>query len=485
MRRPNELETGLLTGLIAGLAGGVLLAASASAAEVLTTSGSLIGDSSAVNFIAVSIAGAVLGTGFGALVSRYRPAAGETVFWGVVYGTVWWYLGWLTLLPLFRGDGLTWGLEAAQIAFPLLVGQLMYGAGTGATLALLRWRPGRSGQVAVNAGALIRGALAGLAAGALLGAMLDSQGSLAPVAAMVDSESHMTARWITAGIGLAAGILFAVLYPGSGTGPGPGLVRGSVYGLLWWVVGALTLVPTFNGSGLGWSLSDVQRGIVNLPANLLFGVSVALFYGWLGSVWRILFSEVGSPGDEGVGTQGLRIAGRSLLAGLVGGGLFSLVMLETGFLSAVAELVGSTSPVAGFFVHLAIATVVGTSYGLLFNRQSYDLGSALGWGVSYGFFWWILGPLTLMPIFLGADPQWTVEAVSRVFPNLVGHLAYGAGLGITYHILEARYRPWWLPRSVLAATRADQRRQQVLTAAPALWTVLVLVGLTLPVLLGG
>ena len=187
--------------------------------------------------------------------------------------------------------------------------------------------------------------------------------------------------------------------------------------------------------------------------------------------------------QEGVGIQGLRIVGRSILGGLVGGLLFSIVMLQTDFLPNVADLVGSTSPVTGFFVHLGIATVIGTSYGVLFRRQSYDVGSALGWGVSYGLFWAILGPLTLMPIFLGSSPQWTVEGVEAAFPNLVGHLAYGAGLGITFYILEARYNPWWIPRTEAQAIRVVRRKEQVLTSAPALWTLLVAVGLTLPVLL--
>ena len=84
--------------------------------------------------------------------------------------------------------------------------------------------------------------------------------------------------------------------------------------------------------------------------------------------------------EEGVGTQGLRILGRSLLGGLIGGILFSLVMLQIGFLDNVAGLIGSSSPVAGFFVHLIIASIIGISYGLLFHRQAFDVASAIGWG---------------------------------------------------------------------------------------------------------
>lgn len=68
-------------------------------------------------------------------------------------------------------------------------------------------------------------------------------------------------------------------------------------------------------------------------------------------------------------------------------------MLQIGFLPVFARLIGSTSAVTGLIVQLVVADLIGASYGLLFRRQSYDIGSALGWGVSYGFFWWVLGPL--------------------------------------------------------------------------------------------
>ena len=105
------------------------------------------------------------------------------------------------------------------------------------------------------------------------------------------------------------------------------------------------------------------------------------------------------------------------------------------------------------------------------------------WGVSYGFFWAVLGPMTLMPVLLGGTPQWTAEAAASVFPNLIGHLGYGAGLGITFYLLEVRYSPWWIPRTEVQAARLERRREQVQTSGPALWTLLVLMGLTLPVLL--
>ena len=486
MMRAGVLRVGVLPGVLAGLVGGAVFGVTMDELGRLPEIAEIVrSDSGAVGLGVVLVVGSILGAVFGALVWHQRPGAGETLFWGLVYGVFWWYLGPLTLTPLVEGDNLSWDVSSAQAEFPLLVGHVLYGAATGLALVLFQWRRYLADQpLRIDGGALLRGGLAGLLSAGLLGVMLNVQDQLLTMSAMVDSESSFTAWGITVVIGLIAGLAFALLYPRAADGAGVGLVRGMTYGFFWWVLGGLTLVPLIGGDGLPWLLEEVRDDFGTLPAYLFFGTAVSLFYQWLGALVRLLFSDfVAGDAWEGVGTQGLRIVGRSVAGGLVGGLLFSIIMLQTDFLPFVADLIGSTSKVAGFFVHLGIATVIGTSYGLLFSRQSYDVASALGWGVSYGFLWAILGPMTLMPIFLGLGPQWSVEGVASTFPNLIGHLAYGAGLGITFYLLEARYNPWWIPRTETQAARVTLHKEQVLTSAPALWTLLVAVSLTLPVLL--
>ncbi len=486
--RTDFWRTGVVPGLLAGIAGGLVLGVTMAGLGMLPAMGQVVRvDTALVGFLLLLAVAAVMGAGFGALVWYQRPGAGETLVWGLVYGTFWWYLGPLTLLPLLRGQGLTWDVNSAQAAFPVLLGLVLYGATTGLVLVLLQWK--RHSPVITEhfgGGTLIRGVLAGLLAAGLLGAALGAQSQLLAATAPLNGGSNFAAWLITLVIGLLAGGGFAVLYSNPPDGSGAGLIRGTAYGFLWWIVGALTLVPLLGGAGLTWTVEGIGTVFATLPGYLLFGAAVALFYQWLGALGRLLFSDFVPGGDdEGVGTQGLRIAGRSVLAGLVGGLLFSLVMFQIGFLPSVASLVGTTSALAGFLVHLGIAVLVGTSYGVLFRRQSYDIGSALGWGLSYGFFWSILGPLTLMPIFLGGTPQWSAAAVAATFPNLIGHLAYGVGLGVIFYLLEVRYSPWWVPRGQAEVARVAHHQEQVLTSAPALWALLIAIGLTLPVLLAG
>ena len=444
-------------------------------------------DSALAALAGTILVGALLGAGFGLLIRRQRHGVGESLFWGMSYGIFWWVLGHLTLIPLLSSGSFTWDLSATQAGFPGLIGFLVYGSLTGLLLALFRLRS--SAAALPSVGTFGRGALAGMVAAWLLGILLDAQEHLVPMGAMIagdlDNEPRIAAWGIIFFIGVLAGLLFAALYPAPADGAGVAVIRGAAYGFFWWVVGALTLLPLLSGSGLSWSIDQVRADFATLPGFILFGSVLALLYQWFHRLVQILLSEdAGDRRQEGPGVQTLRALGRGALAGLVGGGIFTFVMLQIGFLPDVASLVGSSSPRTGLLVHFIIAILIGMSYGLLFRRQSFDLSSALGWGLSYGFIWWILGALTLMPVFLGGNPQWTAPGAALAFPALVGHLGYGAGLGLTFYLLEARDRPWWLSRSDSEAERIARQKEQILTSAPAIWVLVVMIALTLPVLLG-
>ena len=282
---------------------------------------------------------------------------------------------------------------------------------------------------------------------------------------------------------MAWSLLFAMAHPASTSTVGAALVRGAGFGTLLWVVGGLTILPLLRGVGLDWAIPDAQAAFPALLGSVLFASATAIAYHWLTRITPILFSDDDPVTQPDGGAWGLRAVLRGGAAGLVGGLLFTVVMVAIGYLPIVASLVGSGSELVGLVVHLAIAVTIGASYGVLFRRQAFDAGAAVGWGVSYGFVWWILGPLTLAPMMLGADPAWTVEGAATAFPSLIGHLAYGAGLGLTYYVLEGRYTPWWISRSEREAQRMAGHRIMAGSAGPALWALLVLVAVLMPTVL--
>ena len=486
MKGSDVLGRVVAPGALAGLSGGAVFGVAMSQLGVLPTIASLVrADSTVIGLVVHMVIAAIIGVGFAVLVLQQRWGLGEMLFWGLTYGLFWWYLGALTLLPLFLGRPVDWALGSAQQQFPSLVGHLLYGATTGLAFGLFQRDGARAAAAPSSSAVLLRGGVAGIAASVLLGAALSSQNQLLAGYTMMTGASGLI-TWIgTLLIGGLSGLGYAALYPRPPRNSGTTLIRGMTYGFLWWILGALTILPLIDGAGLTWTIAAARSGFVTLPGYLLFGSGTALLYQWLSAIVRLLFSDNTRRYDEeGAGTVGLRTVARGGLAGLLGGLLFTLVMLQLGFLSTVAALVGSSSSTTGLFVHLLIANLIGASYGLLFRRQSYDITSGLGWGVAYGFFWWVLGALTLLPVLLGGSPQWTAAEAASSFPSLVGHLAYGAGLGIVFYRLEARHNPWWISRTQADQARARQLKEQLQSSAPALWALVVVIALTIPMILG-
>lgn len=478
----------LMPGVIAGLVGGVVFGVAMAEYGALPTIASLVrADTAGAGFAVHMAIAALIGAGFGLLVQRLRSGPGETLLWGLAYGAVWWFIGPLTLLPLLLGEPATWTLAAAREAFPSLLGHVFYGAATALALSALRGLLGsrpdaESVRSGLTRGAVFRGLGAGLIGAGLLELTLDGSTRLAGL--MPAAASGRPAAWLA--VGLVFGIGYGVLFPALTGSPGAALTRGMTYGFAWWVAVALTLVPLLDGAGLAWSLEAARDAWATFPGCLLLGAAVGLIYRWLEGMRRLLFvQDVRNLSRESAGARGLRALGWGALAGLGGGAVFTLVMVQIGFLPTVAALVGSRSEVVGLVVHLLISELIGASYGLLFRRQSFDSGSALGWGVSYGLLWWVLGPLTLLPVLLGGSPQWTLAAAAATFPSLIGHLAYGAALGLVFHGLEVRFSPWWITRNELEAGRAQFRRDQVLGSAPALWALIAMFAVTVPLLLAG
>jgi hypothetical protein len=136
-----------------------------------------------------------------------------------------------------------------------------------------------------------------------------------------------------------------------------------------------------------------------------------------------------------------------IYGGLAGGVIFGIMMGMMGMLPMIAKMVDGSSPAIGFGVHLIISAIIGAIFAVLVGARVQTLGAAVIAGAVYGLVWWFLGPLTLMPLFMGmgVGMNWTGVAMAAAMPSLVGHLVYGAILGAVYA---------WLERPVAVARRA-------------------------------
>jgi uncharacterized membrane protein YagU involved in acid resistance len=135
----------------------------------------------------------------------------------------------------------------------------------------------------------------------------------------------------------------------------------------------------------------------------------------------------------------------AIVAGVGGGLPFGLLMAwvmapapnggQIPLMGMVAMVVRSDSLLIGWLYHLFNSIVIGGCFGLLVGGYVTSYRAGLSWGALYGFGWWILGGLTLMPLLLGM-PVFAPVLMEPMRPvalaSLVGHLMYGVILGVSF-----------------------------------------------------
>ena len=119
------------------------------------------------------------------------------------------------------------------------------------------------------------------------------------------------------------------------------------------------------------------------------------------------------------------------------------------------------TPPQGWLFHLLVSGVLGLLFGLWFGVRVRTAGSALMWGQAYGMLWWLLGPLTLVPLVAGRGLQWTVPALQESFPHLLALMVgFGAVLGLAMYGLGRLlpFIPAADPPPTAASARIARRR---------------------------
>ena len=473
----SSLITALILCSLVGLLGGV-------ACVILNVS--------SINFVATIVLGAMYGLIF-ALVGAPRaftPGAG--LLWGLGYAFLLWLAIPAGILPVASGAMPDMGmLDAARAHFPELVAYVLcFGLPLGVALGIWGSLRPHTGRVKYSWGrAIVVGGLAGIVGGWAFGKWMEQVDFFPLVANIVGADMREIGVTLHFVFALIIGATFGLLFQNDVRGHGSSMGWGLAYGIFWWFLGPLTLLPILLGQWPNWMQQwSYQHGgelFGSLVGHVIYGLILGLVYATIDRLWVGFFTE-SDPihrEPEGSGARFLYAMRGGAIASLAGGLLFSIVMVVTGVLPKVGMIIRIESAFVGFIVHLGISVLVGMSYGVLFQREAPNFGSGLAWGLLYGLIWWFLGPLTLMPILLGSQFQWTTEVAGALLPSLIGHLIYGAATAFVFMLLERRHSDWLLidPR---VAAREARRTRPVGTPAPALWLFALGMGVLLPILLG-
>ena len=462
---PNRVVPVLLCG-VTGLLGGLTLMASVQA-----------------TVITGPVLGTLYGVVFALLFCSRAQGPGAGLLWGLGYALLLWLAVVTVILRLVEARVTSLDqLQTNRDNFPDLVGYILcIGAPLGSVLgAYVAQRSPRSFSWGR---ALVGGSFAGLVGGWVFGQWMAQVNFYPLIAQLLGSNSRMAGESLHFLFAAIIGITFALLFQREVRGIGSSMACGVAYGIFWWFLGPLTILPLWLRHPLDWSSEHSSELFGSLIGHIIYGLIVGLLYSAVDRLW-VRFVTDSDPirrEPEGPGVRLIRTVQWGALAGIAGGLLYALVLVATGSWGLIAAVVGGNSSWLGLVTHMAISILMGVSYGLLFQREAPNMASGIGWGLVYGMIGWFAGPLTLLPILKGV-PLWTPAEDRAQFPALVGQLIYGAVAGAAFWILEKRHSEWLLLDPRIAAREARLRRP-VGTPAPALWLFVLGMGVLLPVLL--
>ncbi len=428
--------------------------------------------------------GLLFGLVFAIFFAKRATSPGAGLIWGLAFAFLLWMVIPAGIIPfLSRNAGSQDMLRDARQQFPQLVAFLIcLGMPAGVSLGIWGTLHPRLAQAKFRwARAIIAGGFAGTIAGLIFSRWVAS-GDYFPLLAGYGNLNVLRSIIVILhfAVALFIGVTFGILFQRDVRGYGSCMGWGLAYGIFWWFLGQLTLLPLAAHQALDWSAD--QGGVVfgSLVGHILYGLILGVAYATIDRFWVRLFiqSDPLNREVEGPGVNFLRSMGWGATAGLAGGLISSPVMFATRILPGVAGL-----SLRGFALHLLVSALIGVTYGLLFRNEAASLGHGVAWGWLFGLIWWYAGPLTLMPLILTGECDWSTAAASALLPSMMGHLIYGAVTALTFLVLERRYTRWLLLDPRIAAREARKIRP-VGTPAPALWLLALGLGVLLPILLG-
>ncbi|MFN7952172.1 MAG: hypothetical protein U0610_10640 [bacterium] len=432
--------------------------------------------------------GAIYGVGLAALGGDRLASPGAGLVWGLGYAfLLWvaWPAGWMALREGHGSELCT--VDSARAHFPDLVAYVLcFGLPLGVSLgtaSTLRPTPGAA-PFSVWRGVWVGGG-AGWIGGWLFGRAMERVDFLPLVAGVIgkdDPEMLGTLLHVVFAFGIGAG--FGLLFQRDVRGFGSNLGWGVAYGMLWWFLGPLTILPLASGEPLDWSSEAGSLYFGSFVGHVMYGLVIGLTYAVIDRLWVWFFTE-SDPihrEPEGLGSRYLSALSNGSLAGLVGGLATVALVPASGLAPKLAMVIGSSSVALGIAVHLASSTLIGASFGVLFQYEAPSVNAAVVWGLLYGLIWWFAGPLTLVPVIGEGHPTWSTAQAAASLPALVLHLGYGAVMALVHQLLERRHVAW-LRVDPRVAAREARRIRPLGTPAPALWLFALGLGVVLPVLL--
>jgi hypothetical protein len=230
----------------------------------------------------------LIGVTFGLLFQRDVRGYGPCMGWGLGFAIFWWFFGPLTLLRLAAGLPLDWSAEQGSAVFGSLVGYILYGLILGVAYAsidkiwvrlfiqsdpLNREIEGPGLHVLRSLG---WGAVAGLVGGLASMPVMIATGVLPKVAGVNSDLIGFRGAFIHLCVSATIGMTYGLLFREETSTPGHAMAWGWLFGLIWWYLGPMTLLPLLLTGVPDWSTRAASALLPSLLGHLIYGAVTGL-----------------------------------------------------------------------------------------------------------------------------------------------------------------------------------------------------------------
>ena len=241
----------------------------------------------AVNHLIFSVES---GATFGLLFQRDVRGFGSSMGWGLGFGIFAWFFGPMTMLPLIGRTALDWSADQGADLFGSLVGHILYGLIVGIAYATvdrmwvrlfiqsdpLNREPEGPGLRLLRS--LRWGAFAGLIGGLVSSPILIATGVISSIAGLDTRLSGLHGVVVHLLVSVLIGMTYGLLFRHEASSLGLGVMWGWLFGLIWWYIGPLTLLPLFFTGECDWRVSAASALLPSLAAHLIYGAATALVF---------------------------------------------------------------------------------------------------------------------------------------------------------------------------------------------------------------
>ncbi len=232
----------------------------------------------------------LIGVAFGLLFQQDVRSYGACMGWGLGFGIFWWFFGPLTLLRLASGMPLDWSAQQGSAVFGSLVGHILYGLILGIAYATIDkvWV-----RLFIQSDPLNReiegpglhilrslgwGAMAGLIGGLVSMPVMIATGVLPEVAGVETTFVGFRAVFIHLLVSTVIGMTYGLLFRDETSTPGNAISWGWLFGLIWWYLGPITLLPLLPTGVCDWSTDAASALLPSLLGHLIYGAITALIF---------------------------------------------------------------------------------------------------------------------------------------------------------------------------------------------------------------